>query len=217
MSYETRAACSPTGSSPKSRLRSFIEDGSPRPRQAVNSGHLRSLGFGASLRSVEVVTALAGLATDLRSLGFGASLRRGSEQMGRSAAHQHLRSLGFGASLRRPSNASPHCSSTPHLRSLGFGASLRKGLPQARGARLRSFIEDGPRTRPAWHRHNLRSLGFGASLRIRRPAPTDTRTTHLRSLGFGASLRSVREDRGHRDPGESLKSRFRSLIEEIFK
>ncbi len=58
--------------SPKSRLRSFI-DAYPRTARDRDTPHLRSLGFGASLRVR--ANASTGFPFYLRSLGFGASLR----------------------------------------------------------------------------------------------------------------------------------------------
>ena len=61
--------------------------------------HLRSLGFGASLRILTTPATPTTMQTNLRSLGFGASLRT-AIPAGTDGVRTDLRSLGFGASLR---------------------------------------------------------------------------------------------------------------------
>ena len=133
--------------SPKSRLRSFIEG--PYCGRPVLSAdrHLRSLGFGASLRGRPRARTHTDRDTSpksrLRSFIEGESAAHttstsptspksrlrsfieGGSHRPRPAGNNDLRSLGFGASLREVHHhGDGHLSG--YLRSLGFGASLRE-------------------------------------------------------------------------------------------
>ena len=181
--------------SPKSRLRSFIEDTWPQYRTQATT-YLRSLGFGASLR-IRIAPIHDSRSHNLRSLGFGASLRNLEPEADPSQPCVSPKSR-----LRSFIEETPKPESTPtatdYLRSLGFGASLRRGttsMPSCRHSRspksrLRSFIEDFPSRRLGSWRGYLRSLGFGASLRNGRHGTRMGYCGDLRSLGFGASLRN---------------------------
>ena len=84
--------------SPKSRLRSFIEEPKPPFKPLITATDLRSLGFGASLRIDDgAVTEQEPDASPKSRLRSFIEDRRTSA---RNAAGHYLRSLGFGASLR---------------------------------------------------------------------------------------------------------------------
>ena len=134
----------------------------------------------------------------LRSLGFGASLRNLEPEADPSQPCVSPKSR-----LRSFIEETPKPESTPtatdYLRSLGFGASLRRagaGTHPVRHSRspksrLRSFIEE-------WATRNAHGILWGSpKSRLRsfieewaHRHDRTTRARYLRSLGFGASLRN---------------------------
>ena len=134
-----------TCESPKSRLRSFIEGAASVTGWFFHHTHLRSLGFGASLRESQPQGLMP---PEISPKSRLRSFIEGNRSISGAGRRRNLRSLGFGASLRGVNNSLCEPSNR-YLRSLGFGASLR-AVEQPRGDTARA---------------NLRSLGFGASLR----------------------------------------------------